>query len=511
MSPDENGTNSSDSSDRLNDISDLEKELLTEPTKKTTKQIVFTVLAISMFFGAFNLTILLDSVFINKFLCSPINLACTGDSSHPNNIAATQIFSILKVIMITTFMFALIIGGAISDDLRTRFGNRVPMIMFGAIIAGIGYMILPIVVRGSNQPLLIITAALVYILIYTGLGFALAPEYALISELFTKEERGWAGLGFAGIGLIGTVFGVLLQTFFINPYSDALENVPWVTIGFIAGSFLILMGFLTFIGTPKKNPPFPSDGVVQDIINTPKYLFQLGAGNEANKDFLLMFIVGILWGGGGFIISSFLPNLLENLNISGGTSIDAISLLFIMGISGAIFAGPVGVLIAKLGKVKSGMAGSLVLGFFTFMIAQSFSWNDGFIFILAITAGFGTIFITAVNISLPADLVPRGKEGQFMGLFTVAANLSAPLVGIIAAFILTSADDAIFGLATIFLMTTVFYFGAVFILGFMHYESQLEGEYQLFYRRYLIAKGYISDKAKYTALRVSSSFRVKRS
>ena len=66
------------------------------------------------------------------------------------------------------------------------------------------------------------------------------------------------------------------------------------------------------------------------------------------------------------------------------------------------------------------------------------------------------------------------------------------------------------GYATIFLLTTLIYFVAVFILAFMHYEQQLEGEYQMYYRRYLLFKGYVSDKTKFAALKVSSSLRFKK-
>lgn len=498
--------------EEIQEIDELEDEFLQKVNKKSTLKIVTTVIAISLFFGGFNLTILLDTVFLGKYLCSPAVFSCSPNLKGDTAAAtATFVYSALKTISVVAFMFALIIGGAISDDLRTRFGNRVPMIMLGATIAGIGYIILPYIVVGNNPDYILVAGGLTYIFIYTGLGFALAPEYALISELFTKEERGWAGMGFAGIGLIGTIIGVVLQEIYVSPFGpeklNAPELVQWNTIGLVAGMMIIVLGLLTFIMTPKINPPFPSDGVIQDIINTPKYLFQLGSG-DANKDFLLMFIVGMFWGGGGFIISSYLPIFIDNLG--NKTTIISTDVLLIMGVSGALFAGPVGVMIAKLGKVKSGMLGSLVLGFFTFMFAQSFSWGNNQIILLSILAGFGLIFITAVNISLPADLVPRGKEGQFMGLFIVAANLSVPVVGTVVTIILSSTTDSLLGLSTVFLMSTILYFGAVFILGFMHYESQLEGEYKLFYRRYLIAKGYVSDKAKFTAMKVTSSIRKSR-
>jgi MFS family permease len=482
-------------------LTGLEDEIL-QKKKKSPLKLIFTIISIAMFFGAFNLTIFFDTVLLGKFLCSPDVYACTFLEGDPALLSQSKTFSIIRTVSSIAFMISLVVGGAISDDIRSRFGNRVPMILFGSIIAGIGYILLPIFVRGNNEFYIIIISILIYIMIYTGLGFGLAPDYALISELFTKEERGWAGLGFAGVGLVGTVIGLILQ----------ITQINWILTGFLAGITIIILGSLTFIGTPKINPPFPADGTISDILATPRYLFEMGAGNNANKDFLLMFIVGILWGGGGYIIANNLPIFVDTLTaaVDLGVNIESANLLLIMGVAGALFAGPVGVVISKLGKVRSGMIGSIILGFFTFMLAQSFSWSDYPIYFLSILAGLGTIFITAVNVSLPADLVPRGKEGQFMGLFTVAANLLSPLVGILATFILGSSTNVRSGYSSIYLLSTLIYFGAVFILAFMHYEQQLEGEYQMYYRRYLIFKGYVSDKTKFAALKVSSSLRFKK-
>ena len=487
-------------------LTGLEDEILQKKPKGSIK-LVYTIIAISLFFAAFNLTIFYKTFLLIRLLCSPAIFSCTSDPSQ------TGIANTSHLIMIVTstiaFMFALVVGGAISDDIRSRFGNRVPMILFGAIIAGLGYVVLPIILVGNNIIYIMVVGNIIYIIINIGLGFALAPDYALISELFIKEERGWVGLGFAGIGLGGTLIGYGLQEVSnINTYS------AWVTTGLLSGIIIIFLGLMTFILTPKYNPPFPADGTIKDIVATPRYLFEMGSGNSANRDFLFMFIIGILWGGGGFIIDTDFSILLNTLLLdkSFNLTVDPANLLLMIGISGALFAGPVGIVIAKLGKVRSGMIGSIMMGFFTFMISQSFMWSDTPIIAISLVLAVGTIFITAVNVSLPADLVPRGKEGQFMGLFIIAANLLAPIVGLIAAGVLAiNQENTLNGFSTIFILTTLIYFAAVFILAFMHYEEQLEGEYQLYYRRYLLFKGYVTDKTKFAALKVSSSLRFKKS
>ena len=520
MSEEGNSTTNNETTDSKDTLTGLEDELLQKKPKSTLK-LIYTILAISFFFGAFNLTIFFNNFLLPDYLCSPLVFACQAKVEHdPNAALELQVFSTVRTLSTIVFMIALVVGGAISDDVRSRFGNRAPMILFGAIIAGIGYASFPILARGNNFAIVLLVSSIIFVVIHIGLGFALAPDYALISELFIKEERGWAGLGFAGIGLIGTLIGYALQDVSkpgtvlpdVAYPTVAAANTAWITTGLIAGGVIIFLGLLTFILTPKYNPPFPADGTVSDILATPRYLFEMGSGNSANRDFLLMFIIGILWGGGGYIIDTYFASFLKAMKDKSYITIDPANLLLLIGIAAAFFAAPAGVVIAKLGKIKSGMIGSIMLGFFTFMVAQSFIWADNPIYALALVAAAGTIFITAVNVSLPADLVPRGKEGQFMGLFIIAANLLSPLAGALATFISVQfKNDALTGYSTIFLLPTILYFIAVFILAFMHYEEQLEGEYQMYYRRYLLFKGYVSDKARFTALKVSSSLRLKKS
>lgn len=486
------------------DISKIEEELLSKPEPKSPFKLIITILFIAFYFAGFNLTIFFDTIILPEYLASPAVFGATSAQGD-------TIFSTLRTISVIISIFALIVGGAISDDLRTRFGNRVPMILGGAILTGMGYFLMPLIMKGADGNYILITGIIVYALVNIGLGFSLAPDYALISELFTKEERGWAGLGFAGVGLLGTVIGVIIEAFLITPYKDTTPQlINWTLVGFITGGFIILVGLLTFIGTPKKNPPFPADGTMKDIIATPKYLFQLGSGNDVNNDFLLMFLVGILWGSGTFIISNHFPVFIRDLRDAGFTTIQSTNILMFMGISGAIFAGPVGVIITKIGKTKSGIVGSLILGFFTFSIAQTVAWGDVPIYALAVMVGFGTIFITAINLSLPADLVPKGKEGQFMGMFTVAASLLAPMAGVVVTVVLQSSADPLKNYGTVFLLTTFLYLGATFILLFMHYENEMEAIYLAYTRRYLITRGYISDKTKFAALKVSSSLKLKK-
>ncbi|MFW9930119.1 MAG: MFS transporter [Candidatus Thorarchaeota archaeon] len=451
--------------------------------KESNIQLVKIILSMGLFFAGFNLSLFFDTVLLKEFLCSPQIYSCAV--AEANKVSATSTYNLIRAMNLVIYMAALVIGGAISDDLRTRFGNRLPMIMTGSIIAGLGYLLMPFIVFGANFA--IFTGIIIYGIIGIGFGFSLAPEYSLISELFKKEERGWAGLGLAIFGTLGTVIGLGINIFLVGPFIDNQPGeINWKLILLLVGIIIIFMGFLTFIFTPRLNPPFPADSTLQDIINTPKYLLSLGQGNKCNRDFFLMIFVSMLWGGAGFILGTNLPSFIYELKLEHYASFDAGTFLMVMGIAGAVFAAPAGVVIARIGKVKGGMFASGLFTFFALILTVNLFWGDLQIVFLALLGGLATIFITTVNVSLPADLVPRGKEGQFMGIFVVASALLGPILGIISFIIISNSINVLTGYSLVFIFSALLYGISFALLGFMQYEKQLETEYQQFYRRYLV-------------------------
>ena len=48
----------------------------------------------------------------------------------------------------------------------------------------------------------------------------------------------------------------------------AVAKAAWITTGLITGVVIIILGILTFILTPKYNPPFPADSTISDILGT---------------------------------------------------------------------------------------------------------------------------------------------------------------------------------------------------------------------------------------------------
>lgn len=492
-----------DEQTKVTELDDLEvDELVDSPKPKPFIKLVVLIAVVGFFFAGYNLSIYFDTVLMKQYLCSSAVYAC--DKSSAANTQATSTFNLIRTIQQLVFLTSLIVGGAISDDLRTKFGNRAPMILGGAILAATGYALAPFLLMIGTD-LAVFSGSLAYLFIGVGIGFALAPDYSLVSELFTREERGWAGLGFVAMGAMGTGIGIVLEEVLVSPFAQ--DDIPWVLVFFTMAVLLIILGFLSFLFIPHANPPFPPmDGVVKDILNTPKYMFTMGASNESNRDFLLLFLVTMLWGAGGFVLTTNLPNFMGELNKLGYAEITQGSILVLTGVVGGIFVVPVGWILTKVGKVKGAMIGTIIYGLFTFFLAQTAFWSDLAILSLVLFYGVGAVFIASVKVSLPADLVPKGKEGQFMGLILVAGGLLSPVAGFAVVVILNfTPNDVLAGYSNVFLMTTLMQIIAIGLLSFMHYEDQIESEYRRYYRRYLIFKGYLVDKTKVSLSRFTSS------
>ncbi|UCG90328.1 MAG: MFS transporter [Candidatus Heimdallarchaeota archaeon] len=392
------------------------------------------------------------------------------------------------------FLGTVIIGGAFSDDYRSKYGARAPYILAGCLLAGVMLLLTPIFAGTADADLMIIIFPMCFFLIYVGLGLASSPSGALLSELFTKEQRGWVGLILAGF----TVFGSLIGLVFFNFFTTLLLNFGQIfQLQFLAefslflfpALIIIISGVLVFFLVEKANPPYPPiDSPITDILQTPRYLL-----NFSGSDFGKLFFVQSFW---GFASEAVALYLIIHLVAAGLPEDGAPFALLVTGVVSAVMVIPAGLFIQKYGKVKTAIVGSLIYSGFCFLLAgiEIGNYYPILIIIIAI-GGFGAVFIEAVRASLPADLVPEGKEAQFMGINRFGSLWTQPFVAILGGFLLTALIDweysftaIMFGLAGLAsLIATV-------LLFLISYEKMVRDEYEKFYKRYLAARGFFEEK-----------------
>ncbi|MFX1538601.1 MAG: MFS transporter [Promethearchaeota archaeon] len=431
---------------------------------------------------------------IVAFIIAYFNLRYLQEFLELSSDLAETIFSYSIAAGSIGFLGTVIIGGAFSDDYRSKYGARAPYILAGSLLAGIMLLLTPIFAGTANDDLKIILFPLCFFLIYVGLGLASSPNGALLSELFTKEQRGWVGLVLAGFTILGSLIGLVffdLFTDFLLDLADVfqLSFLAEFSLFLFPALIIIVTGILAFILVEKANPPYPPiDSPITDILQTPRYLL-----NFSGSDFGKMFFVQSFW---GFASESVALYLIIHLVDAGLPEGDAPFALLVTGLVSALMAIPAGLFVQKFGKVKTAIVGSLIYSAFCFLLAGIKIGNYFQIFLL-ITAigGFGAVFIEAVRASLPADLVPEGKEAQFMGINKFGSLWTQPFVAILGGFLLTLLVEWEYSFTVImFLLAGIASLIATVLLFLISYEEMVRDEYRKFYKRYLTARGFVEEK-----------------
>jgi MFS family permease len=422
------------------------------------------------------------SAFIVALIIIYYNTWYLRQSLEINAILSDTIFSYSTAAGSIGLLITVIVGGAFSDDYRSKYGARAPFILVGCLIAGFVMVLLPIVGNLFPEDLLIIVFPLCFFIIYSGLGLGSSPTNALLSELFTKEQRGWIGLILAGFTTLGSFGGIFINRFVADNF-----GIPLIFP--FSGIILFLIGITIFALVEKVNPPFPPiDSTLLDIKKTPSYLISFGSGG-----FTKMLVVQSLWGFASASVSIYLivalstPEAVDFLG-EGNEGI----VLVVTGIVAAIMAIPAGFIIQKVGKVRTALVGSFIFALYCFGLAFIVTGYYSLLLILAAIGGLGSIFIESVRVSLPADLVPEGKEAQFMGINKFASIWTQPVVAILGAQIIILFANQNPTLI-IFSLAGVASILATIILFFITYEKMIKTEYDNFYKRYLIAKGFAKE------------------
>ena len=396
---------------------------------------------------------------------------------------ANTIFSYSTAAGAIGMLLAVVIGGAYSDDFRSKYGARAPFMLAGTVVAGLMLYMVPIFATIFPRSFLIVLFPLSFFLAYAGLGLVSSPTNALLSELFTKEQRGWVGLVIAGFTTVGSFVGIVGL--------KAVAETFYTTMMFpFTGTVVIIIGISIFFLVEKVNPPFdPIDETIEDIIKTPQYLVTYGG-----KDFGKMMVVQSLW---GFAVASI--SLYMIIHLSTDAAVAALGegnegmVLIVTGVVAAVMAIPAGFAIKRFGKVNTALAGSIFYGLYCFIFGyiEIGGYFDQLVLIAAL-GGLGAILIESVRVSLPADLVPEGKEAQFMGINKFASTWTQPVVSMVGAQIIVifannNPTMIIFNLAGIASIL------ASIVLFMINYEKMFKDEYHNFYKRYVHAKGIISD------------------
>ncbi len=330
------------------------------------------------------------------------------------------------------------LAGYLSDRTRSKFGNRSPWIVVGAI----AFMLSMILASTANSiPFLLCC----WLLGQVALNFIVAPMVAWI-DFAAEDRKGSASSAYGGLGMaLGNNGFTILAAMFLGSFR----------FGFI------VFGIITFIGVflavlivkepsnlnqTKENKLLKSDKTLKNALAIfPKW--------SIGRDYYLALIGKLFQGISNFTITGYLLFILTDFMQSNSSdtqnAIQLINLIMlIFGILMGFIAGPICDKLKVL-KLPVGLS-TLFLGIGA--LGLSLCPNQTGVLIYAFFAGIGMGIWNSLDNLLNLQVIPdRQQVAFFLGIYNLGNTITQALAPIIAACVIT-----LFGFSAIFILSFVF-------------------------------------------------------
>lgn len=300
--------------------------------------------------------------------------------------------------------------GRLSDRIHTRWGKRRPFFLVGVPLLAVA-----LVVMGLHPPVEIMLTT-----VFLAGGFlfiALGPYQTLMADITPSEQRGRVSSAVALAGLAGAVLVSVLAGTLWDEHRDV---VFFATAAILVLSFAVT--FLTvrepahhFASAARSKPAPPPAARVGGRV----YLRDLRRYHQLVRYSAAMSLYWLAAGGATPFITLFGT---QTLGLSG----DAASTLFlVLVLSTAAGTVGVGVLADRVGKKRVLHAG---LGLFVLAALAATAVQDAWQAVpVLVVAGLGNACPTVLSVPILADLAPRRRAGEFIGLGSFVWSVVQPL------------------------------------------------------------------------------------
>jgi len=306
--------------------------------------------------------------------------------------------------------------GTISDNTWTRFGRRIIFMIIFVPLTVVMLLIISVIgiqIGVGMEPLnIFILFAFCITLLYIFLNMWNSTYCALLPDLTEPAERGETSGYMQAFNILGTILAFAVAAA-VWETSHTLTFVIFAIVITISSSITILTIEEKKSIKPREKEPLIS--IVKDFVK--------------EKEFVKFMITSMFW---WFAIGTLQPFfVLFAKNTLGLTESSALIFMGVFTVILVACAVPAGIFADKIGKKRILSTGVLIAAIG--LSIGAFTSNITLIYIAMGMAGLGFGVIIVLNFALTADLLPKGKEGKFMGLgnifYAAPQMIAAPLVG----------------------------------------------------------------------------------
>ncbi len=340
-----------------------------------------------------------------------------------------------------------LLWGAVSDNLRTRFGRRIPLIFSGIV----GTAILVIFFVTSNN--------LIWLIIDWGILIAVVNSMtkvtgSLTADIIPSEKRGRVNTLVQVLTPLGSTL-IYLPSLVTLFGTSTLQETVIIAIDMVIYAGIGLIAFLLIKEPPVSEPP-------RRVINDIRKILSWRELTK-NHDFLKLFFVGIFFAAADNAIFLNMFNFIES--IFSTIEFNILILIVYGGLAAAIMIIGIyflGRSIDRIGRKAVAITGYAFSPVGAFMIALG---GNNLILLLLGFAIFTTFYWAGYSAvaSWQQDILPKEARGRFFGILGIASAVGAA----IGALTSTSIADR-FGILWIFFAAAIFLWVSLPILSFVH-------------------------------------------
>jgi MFS family permease len=306
-----------------------------------------------------------------------------------------------------------IIFGAVSDNMRSRYGRRIPFMVIGGVVISV---LCALFVQSTNYFLLFLNYG---ILTAIAGGFARAGSAALTPDLIPLEKRGRVNTLITVMSNLGSAVAWIPALMFLpgNGTSYPPETVRiFVYAGAAIYGITLIFGCALIREPPIVEPPHRWVDDMKSTLNWREMAKQ--------KDFLLIFITNLLYNAASSAIFNYLFVFIQNINFVFSITVIIGAVIVVVALVTGLYL--LGKSIDTIGRKFVTILGLSLAPIGSWVIALT---NGN---LLGLLIGFGIFFpfflggSTAMT-AWTQDIMPKDARARFFGLLNIASAIGAGL------------------------------------------------------------------------------------
>lgn len=326
-------------------------------------------------------------------------------------------------------LFLLPLFGALSDRTKTKWGRRMPFIIFGTAGAVISMLMIPLAKELGSLPFFIVALGLTLLCMAT----YRSPAVALMPDVTIKPMRSKGNAIINLMGVLGSMLLLGLIGVMLPGAPESGEYNPNYFPVFLAcmAIMLVAVGILVWrVKEPKLTAEMAEESVKFGIEETTEAASKtkVKMNSATLKSFLfLMASIAFWFMGYNAVTTAFSKYSVEVFGMGAGAS--AQILLVAQGVAIISFI-PSGLLATKIGRKKTIMGG-IVLLVLAFGIGATFTEFTPVLYVLFALAGIAWAGINVNSLPMVVDMAPIGEVGRYTGYYytaSMAAQILTPIL-----------------------------------------------------------------------------------